>query len=160
MKKAVLFTVVVIIVVLAIIGYVWYKLSVGPAGPTEEFTEVSPGGAKITQVDLTASNPGSKLPPGFPENIPIRGTIVESFRKVYEEYGITQYAVNTIVSQRSFDEVWNEYAGFFGSAGYVVEIEDKSDGVIEGRRGENELTIYVLPRDSRLFITIYYVEKQ
>ena len=159
MKKAVLFTVVVIIVVLAIIGYVWYKLSVGPAGPTEEFTEVSPGGAKITQVDLTASNPGSKLPPGFPENIPIKDTVVESFRKVYEEYGITQYAVNTI-SSRGFDEVWNEYAGFFDSAGYVVEVEDKEEGVMEGRRGENELTVYILPRDSRSFVTIYYVEKQ
>ncbi|MFH0712656.1 MAG: hypothetical protein V2A55_02285 [Candidatus Jorgensenbacteria bacterium] len=156
MKKAVLFTVLVVVVVLVIVGYVWYLVSGGPA--PKDFTEAVPGGAKITRVDLTASDPGTKLPPGFPEGVPVEQTITESLRRVYEEYGIVQYAVNS-VSDRSFETIWQEYVSFFDSAGYVVKTSDKDNQVMEGIRGDNELTIYILPRDSKSFVTLYYVEK-
>ncbi len=158
MKKAILFAVLVVALVLALAGYVLYANKPLTAPQEEkEYTSYAPGGAKITEVDL-ASDPVSKLPPGFPETIPVEKTIVESLRKVYEEYSLTQYAVNSI-SERSFDAIWQDYTGFLNSAGYVVKVSDKTEGVMEGERGGSKLTVYISPRDLKSFVTLYYVER-
>ena len=158
MKKAVLFTILVIVVVLAVVGYVWYAIT-HPSVPEErEYTSYAPGGAKITEVDL-ASNPVVKLPPGFPESIPVEEAVVESLRKVYEKFGLVQYAVNSI-SERSFEAVWADYANFFEATGYVVSVEDKEDGVLEGERGAGKLTVYISPASPGSRVTLYYVEKK
>ncbi len=147
--------IIVVVVILAVGGYIWY--SVTASDEEEEYTRYALGGAKVTEVDL-ASNPASKFPPGFPEEIPVEDTIIESVRKVYEEFGITRYTMGSI-SERSFEAIWKDYTEFFESAGYVVKTNDREMGVMEGSRGEKELTVYIAPRDSSLFVTIYYVER-
>ena len=159
LKDKELVVAVLVLVIVLVGGYFWYKSAYGPvAEPKKDFDVATAGGAKVAFGDVT-STARSKLPPGFPKDIPVEENIVlESFRAVYEEYDFTQYTV-TFVSERSFDALWAEYSGFLDSAGYVVEIEDEKQGALKGRRGNNELTVYISPNDLGTFVTIHYVEK-
>jgi len=159
LKDKELVVAVLVLVIVLVGGYLWYKSAYGPsAEPKKDFDVATAGGAKVAFGDVT-STARSKLPPGFPKEIPVEQDIViESYRAVYEEYGFTQYAY-TYVSERSFDSLWEEYADFFESSGYIIEAEDEEEGTLKGRKDNDELTVNIAVNNQRSFVSLNYVEK-
>ena len=124
-------------------------------------TANTPANSEIIYTDLTSTEI-SKIPVGFPLNIPVEEqNIKESYKTNYFEEGVTQYTVafNTSLTK---EEVWKMYSDTFTASGYATNEENMNEekGVLTGYRSGNKLNIAITPYAEGRYVTINYIERQ
>ena len=134
----------ILVGVVVVIGVAWYFLMPVPAATPVKVKQVNSGVAEVevTKTDI-AQNGISKLPVGFPKDIPVEvPNISESYRAVYASRGVTQYTVS-YTSLKTREALWTTYSDFMNSAGYAVDKENssKSLGQITGTKDNDTLSV-------------------
>lgn len=137
----------ILIVLVAVLGG-WYLLANDERGELPNNEEVSSiaDTKEITVVNTNLTETGSKLPAGFPESIPVEiANILESYRVVYNERGVTQYTVS-YTSVKSRDSLWDAYNSYMKGNGFTVDtsISTKSGGQISGTNTAGDTLFVVL----------------
>ena len=119
------------------------------------------GKSEIIYTDLT-STLLSKIPAGFPTNIPVEESgIKESYKINYFDEGVTQYTIG-FSSALNNDEIWKIYSDLFLASGFALDTEKTSEdkGVITGFRDGNKLNIAVSDYDGGYYVTINFIQRQ
>jgi signal transduction protein with GAF and PtsI domain len=158
MKKLLL--VLVIVVVLAIGGYLLLSGGAGePKNETPIETVTKRDGVIVAKTDVTKS--GSKVPQGFPSDIPIESVnITDSYKAFYERVQATQYTVN-YTSDRDREDLWNMYSKFMNDSGYRIDVAQTSRGLgqISGAKGDDSMTVIVTSSNGISLVQLSYLDR-
>jgi hypothetical protein len=141
-KKGVSFPVLIaIFVILFVIIVLMYgarnnKQSDNTVQLTEEKTVVYKG-------DTALGAAGTKLPEGFPSDIPLEAAnLKESYRVDYVERGVIQYSA-VYESSKTLDEVRKIYVDYMTKAGYVLKSTEPTTtgNYFYGQIGDDDFTV-------------------
>jgi hypothetical protein len=149
--------------------YYWYagkvKAPTAPAETASSTAATSTAAAPnvhVTQINLAeASTPTSKLPAGFPSDIPVEAAnITQSYSAVYADHGVTQYTVN-YTSAKTKDALWAAYTSYVSAAGYALgATTNKSEGVLDATKGKNDLNVLITSHNSTSLVQITYLARE
>ncbi len=143
MKNLLLGLVIVVVALGAWLGIREIKRAKLEAIPKEVVTTEEKNSVEVTKTDITKT--GSKLPQGFPSDIPVETvTTGESFKAVYSDIGMTQYTLS-YTSKKTKDQIWTIYDDYMKEAGYVVDklSSSKSLGQISGTKQNDILSAII-----------------
>ncbi|MEK7194411.1 MAG: hypothetical protein AAB660_01845 [Patescibacteria group bacterium] len=115
---------------------------------------------EVTKTDITKT--GSKLPQGFPSDIPVETvTAGESYKAQYSDIGMTQYTVS-YTSKKSKDEIWTIYNDYMNGAGYAVDkvSSSKSLGQISGTKQNDIFSAIVSSYNGISLVQLSYQDRQ
>ncbi len=158
MKKLLL--VIVIVAALALGGYLF--LNRGADAPKDETpieNVTKKDGVTVAKTDVTKS--GSKVPQGFPTDIPIESVnVTDSYKAFYERVQATQYTVN-YTSDRDREDLWNMYSKFMNDSGYRIDVAQTSRGLgqISGSKGDDSLSIIVTSSNGITLVQLSYLDR-
>lgn len=157
-----------LVLVVVALGLGWYFVSNRVPAPIDDVggevvkdentKEIN--GVLVTEASL--ADTGSKLPAGFPRDIPVEQiNVTESYRAVYEERGATQYTVS-YTSNKSRDALWDTYNSYLKSAGYSIDTTStsKSQGQIMGSRENDTLFIIISARSGLTLVQINLLDRE
>ncbi len=150
-------------VLLLIVGGAWFSYTNLDKQPIEEkeITVVNKKeGIEVTKTNVVESG-GSRLPKGFPTDIPVEATTVgDSYKAFYEKVGVTQYTVS-YTSNKTKNELWDIYDKFMQGAGYTIQPYSsvKSTGQISGMKGDDSLSIIISSQKSVSLVQISYLDR-
>lgn len=157
MKRLVLVGIVVVVALLVWVGLQYMEGGQETANPrANEVTENS-GDLEITKIDSTRS--GSRVPAGFPSNIPLETIGITNAIKA-EGAGEITYTVNYL-SSKPKDDIWTVYSDFMLGNGYNIDrqVSSKSLGQIRGTKGAATLTVLASTRNNQTQVYVSYNEK-
>jgi hypothetical protein len=115
----------------------------------------------VERFNVTGSSGASKLPSGFPDNIPVEiAGISESLSMNYVEKDSILYNVEYF-SQKSVLEKYTEYLKFVQDNNYTLISNNQSSILsnIYARSNNSDLSVVVNLRDNRTLIGITYVKR-
>lgn len=147
--KAIIPIILAIVVIIA--GYLIFKYMNTP------HTNMPAG--QVTYTDLKTSV--TKIPEGFPTNIPVEAqNVKDSYKVAVKDSSTTQYTVS-FTSSLDKAALWKTYSDLFTSLGYAVDAGKTSQdsGVMEGFRSGNKLNISIKPYGSEQYVTINYIAR-
>lgn len=151
------------LVVVVVIGGVWlgFKyLKKTPGSESATQTSSKQGDIVVTKTDLTQSG-GSRLPEGFPGNIPVEvATITEGYKAFYKNLNATQYTVS-YTSKKSRDDLWTLYSNFMDTGGYTLDktATSKSLGQLSGTHTGDNLMVIISVRSGLSFVQMSYTDR-
>lgn len=154
-KETKLIVSLVIIIVVLVAGYFLLKSNLG----TKRGGETA-GKTETIYTDL--ANSVTKIPAGFPSNIPVEEeNVKESYKINYFDEGVTQYTIG-FNSNLSFDEIWKTYSDLFLAIGYTPDMEktSKDKGIMTGYRDGNKLNVAISDYDGGHYVTINFIQRQ
>lgn len=156
----------VLIGIAVVVGVAWYFVS--PASsPSPSGVEsakdmgVVTGTVEVVKTSI-AETGGSKLPVGFPKEIPVEASnISESYRAVYASKGVTQYTVS-YTSLEKREELWMLYSDFMQSTDYEVDtnVSSKSLGQITGTKNNDTLSAVVSVHGGLSLVQLNFLDRQ
>ncbi len=153
------FIVPALILVLIVVGGWLYTRRTEPApqSTVKEVTTVS-NGVQVTKTDIAKT--GSRLPTGFPKEIPVEeANIKDSYRAYYEKVKATQYTVSYI-SKSSKDSLWKVYSDFMNSKKYAVDpSSSRSLGQISGVNGDDSMSVVITANSGVTLVQIVYLDR-
>ena len=155
-KETKLIISVIVVAVVLVAGYFLLKSNMG----VQKETGLT-GKSEVIYTDLTAVSL-SKIPTGFPTNIPVEeGGVKESYKINYFDEGVTQYTIG-FSSALSSDEIWKIYSDLFLASGFALDTEktSKDKGVMTGFRDGNKLNIAISDYNSGQYVTINFIQRQ
>jgi len=117
-------------------------------------------GIQVTKTNV-AENGGSRLPKGFPADIPVEmATVVDSYKSFYEKVATTQYAVS-YTSKKTRDELWSIYDKYMKDSGYTIQTQtsSKSLGQISGMKGDDSLSAIISSQKGISLVQISYLDR-
>lgn len=154
------FIVPVLVLALVVLGGWLYSRESGssPQATEQEVTTAVSNGVQVTKTDTSKS--GSKLPEGFPEDIPVEAAnIKDSYRAFYEKVRATQYTVSYI-SKLSKDALWKTYSDYMNSENYTVDpTSSRSLGQISGVKGDDSMAVVITANSGVTLVQIVYLDR-
>jgi hypothetical protein len=157
MKFAVLLGVVVVVVAGAWLGWDFFQ-NQAPTEPQDlGNTTTTNEDLQITKTDL--SNSQSRVPNGFPSNIPIESAGITDSSKA-ESSSETSYTVS-YTSRKTKDEIWVLYSDFMMGSGYNIDrqVSSKSLGQIRGVKVGDTLTVIISTRSGLSYVQLSLTDK-
>ena len=153
------FFVPIVIIVLIIIGgalFMREKKETPSVGKTLELS----GNIAVTVTKTDILKTGSRLPEGFPKEIPVESiNIKDSYRAYYEKVRATQYTVS-YTSERTKGDLWKTYSDYMVGEQYVVSAaSSKSSGQISGTKGDDSLSVIITTQNSVTLVQIVYLDR-
>jgi hypothetical protein len=158
MKKLLSALVIAGILVLAVI-FVLNRGEEASLDKTPIESVVKKDGVTVAKTDVTKS--GSRVPQGFPSDIPIESiNVIDSYKAFYEKVQATQYTVN-YTSDRDREDLWNMYSKFMNDSGYRIDVAQTSRGVgqISGAKGDDSLSVIVTSSNGISLVQISYLDR-
>ncbi len=116
-------------------------------------------GVTVAKTDVTKS--GSKLPQGFPNDIPVElVNVIDSYKAFYEKVQATQYTVS-YTSDRDREDLWNMYSKFMNDSGYRIDVAQTSRGLgqISGAKGDDSLSVVVTSSNGVSLVQLSYLDR-
>lgn len=157
--KKLLFSVLIVAVAL----FLWFALSTTERREKLEETPVETvtktDGVVVAKTDITKG--GSKLPQGFPGDIPVESiSITDSYKAFYEKVNTTQYSVN-YTSKRDREVLWETYYDFMNSSDYTVNMvtSSRNSGQINGTKGNDSLSVIITSNNGVSLVQISYLDR-
>ena len=120
---------------------------------------VKKDGVTVAKTDVTKS--GSKVPQGFPKDIPVESVnVTDSYKVFYEKVQVTQYTVN-YTSDRDREDLWNMYSKFMNDSSFRIDVAQTSRGVgqISGARGDDSLSVIVTSSNGVSLVQLSYLDR-
>ena len=149
---------VLVFVLIVLGGWLYFRESGSSPKPTEQTVTTVTNGVQVTKTDISKS--GSKLPEGFPEDIPVEAAnIKDSYRAYYEKVKATQYTVS-YVSKLSKDTLWKTYSDFMNGEDFKVDpTSSRSIGQISGVKGDDSMSVVITANAGVTLVQIVYLDR-
>lgn len=153
------FFVPIVIIVLVIIGGALFMRQSKETPFIEETAKTNTNTTvKVTKTDILKT--GSRLPEGFPKEIPVESiSIKDSYRAYYEKVKATQYTVS-YTSERTKNDLWKTYSDYMEAESYIVSpASSKTTGQISGTKGDDSLSVIVTNHNNVSLVQIVYLDR-
>lgn len=117
----------------------------------------------VTKVDLSAPKSVSKIPAGFPKDLPILdpSTINEGYTLDYKDHGVVLSNL-TYTTTKSLKEVYDTYKKYMTGAFYVMRIEPKEteNSTLLGMKNNNQLSVVLTSNQNLVTIKLSYTSRK
>jgi len=157
---------VLLVVLLFVVGIVYFFLNksiLSPAPLPPQVEEKSEEAFEIKhKYVMGESASSSKVPPGFPTEIPIEEeNIIESYSVEHKNRSLTQYTVSFNTS-RTPGQVYSDYEKYMTEAGYSFgrNGKDPQNYNLYGTLSNDDLSIYINFKGEKRHIVVGFIDRQ
>lgn len=150
--------------VVAILGGSWFIYtkygSKQRVLPTSDFVFDKENDMKFVKTDVVKTG-GSKLPVGFPADIPVEsGAIEDSYKGQFSNVKATQYTVS-YTSPKTKTDLLALYNKYMTDNGYTIQPQPTSQTILQtsGYKGNDSLSVVISSQKGISLVQISYVDR-
>jgi hypothetical protein len=127
--------------------------------PVQQYTKEN---VTVAKVDLSKTTGTSKIPSGFPKDIPVEtANITDSFTANYPDKGVVQSSVS-FTTAKTVSVAVSEYLSYMKKAGYIMnnEVMKTSKNYLLGTLNKSDLSIFVNSNNGKTQVQMTYLSKK